>query len=304
MKDLKYYYDKAIKNHFALGAFNFCGLETLQGIVNACKNLNSPAIIAVSESALNYMGNYTIALANIAKQETDGLFLHLDHGKSFDICKKAIELGFDSVMIDGSDLSIEENIELTKQVCDYAHSRGILVEGELGQIKGIEDDISKQKDIYTNPDAALYFVDKAKVDSLAISIGTSHGAYKFSGEQTLRFDILDNIEKRLGTFPLVLHGASTINKNCIDIINNNGGNIVNANGVPENLLQIAAREHNIVKINTDSDLRIGITAMVRKILAESKDLIDPRKYLGSGREKVQNIVEEKIKNILYSANQL
>ncbi len=303
MKDLKYFLDKALKNHFALGAFNFSGLETLQGITLACREMNSPAIIAVSESALNYMNDYVIALANTAKKQFNGLYLHLDHGKSFEICKKAVDLGFDSVMIDGSALKIEDNIKLTKSVCNYAHKKGVLVEGELGQIKGIEEDISRQKDIYTDPHRAFQFVDETSLDLLAISIGTSHGAYKYNGEQTLRFDILKEIEKSLKNFPLVLHGASTINENLINIINDNGGDIQNANGIPENLLKMAVKDHNIVKINTDSDLRLAMTSATRQCLNNNKSIIDPREYLGKGRDKVKEIVEYKIKNILLSQNQ-
>lgn len=303
MKNLKYCLNKAIENHFALGAFNFSGLETLQGIVLACKQLNAPAFIAVSESAFDYMGDYVTSLANTAKKQFEGLFLHLDHGKNFEICRKAIDLGFDSVMIDGSALNFKDNIKLTKSVCDYAHRKGVLVEGELGQIKGIEEDISMQKDIYTDPQKAFNFVKETSVDMLAVSIGTSHGAYKYSGTQTLRFDILSEIEKRLVDFPLVLHGASTIDKNLIHVINNNGGKILNSCGIPENLLKTAVKDHHIVKVNTDSDLRLAITSMTRQCLSENKDLIDPRVYLGKGRDKVKEIVEYKIKNIFLSQNQ-
>lgn len=303
MKDLRYYLNKALENHFALGAFNFSGLETLQGITIACKELNSPAIITVSEGALNYMGDYVTALANTAKKQFGGLFLHLDHGKSFDICKTAVDMGFDSVMIDGSSLTFENNIKLTKSVCDYAHKKGVLVEGELGQIKGIEEDIAKQKDIYTNPQNSHKFVKATSVDMLAVSIGTSHGAYKYTGQQTLRFDILEEIEKMLGKFPLVLHGASTIDNTLIEIINENGGEIHNASGIPENLLKIAVKKHNIVKVNTDSDLRLAITSMTRQCLNMDKALIDPRFYLGKGRDKVKKVVENKIKNVFFSKNQ-
>ena len=304
MKDLRYYLNKALEEHFALGAFNFSGLETLQGITLACKELNAPSIIAVSESAMDYMGDYITVLPKVAKKQFPGLFLHLDHGKTFDICKKAIDMGFDSVMIDGSALTIEDNIRLTKSVCNYAHSKGVLVEGELGQIKGIEEDIARQKDIYTNPQCALKFVTDTSVDLLAVSIGTSHGAYKYSGEQTLRFDILDEIERILGKFPLVLHGASTIDNDLIKIINDNGGEIHNASGIPEDLLKIAVRDHNIVKVNTDSDLRLAMTSMSRQCLNSDKSLIDPRIYLGKGRDKIKEVVENKIKNIFFSQNHI
>jgi len=305
MKDLKYYLNKALKNNFALGAINFSNLESLQGIVCACKNLNSPAIIAVSESALEYIGEeYIKALVESAKNTHQYIFLHLDHGKTFDICKKAVDLGFDSVMIDGSELSFEENIFLTKKVVDYAHEKGVLVEGELGQIKGIEDDISSVNHYFTDPLQAKQFVEETSVDMLAVSIGTSHGAYKYSGKQTLRFDILSEIEKVLPAFPLVLHGASTVDQNLIKQINDYGGMITSANGIPIDLLKECVKNHNVVKINTDTDLRLAMTAEVRKLLSLDKTLIDARKYLGKGREKIQNQVEFKIKNIFLSNNQI
>lgn len=304
MKDLKYYIDKALTNHFALGAINFSNLENLQAIVCACQNLNSPAIISVSESALKYMGDdYLMALSKVAKNRHNSLFLHLDHGKSYEICQKAVDLGFDSVMIDGSALSFEENISLTKQVVDYAHKKGVLVEGELGQIKGIEDNVSSDNHNYTNPQQAKIFVQQTGVDLLAVAIGTSHGAYKYSGTQTLRFDILSEIEKELPSFPLVLHGASTVDQNLINQINENGGNIQSASGIPIDLLKKCVKSHNIVKINTDTDLRLAMTAEVRTLLNQDEKLIDPRKYLGKGRDKIQAQIEFKIKNIFLSDNQ-
>lgn len=302
MKNLKYYINKALKEHFALGAFNFSDMENLQAIERACNKLKSPAIIAVSESALAYMGeDYLMALANCAKKSSPYLFLHLDHGKSFEICKKAIDLGFDSVMIDGSALDFEDNIALTKKVCDYAHSNGKLCEGELGQLKGIEDNVNSENHHYTNPQKAKLFVQKTNIDMLAVAIGTSHGAYKYSGAQTLRFDILEEIERALPNYPLVLHGASTVDPNIIALINQYGGKLKNANGIPKELLTQAIKNHNIVKINSDTDLRLAITSMVRKILTESPEQFDPRKYLGAGRDKTEEIVQDKILNLLFSA---
>ena len=305
MKDLKYYINKALKEHFALGAINFNNMETLQGIVNACKTEQSPAIISVSEGALNYMSdNYAIALANAAKKDFPYLYLHLDHGKSFEVCKHAIDLGFDSVMIDGSSLSFEENVELTKKVCEYAHKYNVLVEGELGQIKGIEDNISAQKNIYTDPNKAKEFVDKTHVDTLAVAIGTSHGAYKYSGKQELRFDILSEIEKQLPNFPLVLHGASTVDEELVDRFNQYGGTLKNAIGIPKNLLKEAVSQHNIIKINTDTDVRLSMTCEVRRVLKENTNEFDLRKYLGAGKDCICQTIRNKIKDIFLSNNKL
>lgn len=305
MKNLRFYLNKALKENFALGAINFNNMETLQGIIEACKNAKSPAIISVSEGALEYMGeNFVKSLGETAKDEFAPLFLHLDHGKSVEICKKAIDLGFDSVMIDGSSLDFEENVKITNEVCNFAHKKNVLVEGELGVLKGIEDNVSAENHVYTNPQKAKEFVDKTKVDMLAIAIGTSHGAYKYKGEQTLRFDILSEIEKLLPNFPLVLHGASTVNQELIDIINNFGGEIKDAKGIPVALLQEAVKKHNIVKINTDTDIRLSLTCQVRKVLTEKKSEFDPRKYLGKGREKITETVTEKINNIFFSNNKI
>ena len=302
--NLKEYIYKALKNNFALGAINFCNMESLQGIIQACKETSSPMIISVSEGALNYMDNFTTFLAKAGKTEFPYLFLHLDHGRSFDVCKKAVDMGFDSVMIDGSSLDFFENIYLTQQVCKYAHKKNVLVEGELGQIKGIEDNISSDRQHFTNPKQAKIFVDKTGIDSLAVAIGTSHGAYKYSGVQTLRFDILNEIEKELPLFPLVLHGASTVDFSLVDTINQYGGEINRANGIPQKLLVKAVKEHNIVKINTDTDIRMAMTGQVRKVLYENPKEFDPRNYLGCGREQIKNIVIDKIKNIFFSENQI
>ncbi len=301
---LKNYFQRAIKEHFALGAINFCNMESLQAIVEACKETNSPMIVSVSESAMKYIGEYVTYLFKAGKKIFPHIFLHLDHGKSFEICKIAVEMGFDSVMIDGSSLPFEENVLLTQKVCEFAHRKNVLVEGELGQIKGIEDDVRSENQHYTTPIKAKEFVEKTKVDSLAVAIGTSHGAYKYSGEKSLRFDILSEIEAELPSFPLVLHGASTVDQSLIDLINKYGGNLQTANGIPKNLLEKAVKEHNIVKINTDTDIRIAMTGRVRQVLYENSKEFDPRKYLGSGREQIKNVVIDKINNIFFSSNKI
>ena len=304
MKNLKFYFQKALKEGFAIGALNFNNMETLQAIESSCKINNSPMIIAVSESALSYMGDYCIALANTTRKNSRGIFLHLDHGKDFDICKKAIDMGFDSVMIDGSSLPFEENIAITKKVCEYAHKKGVLVEGELGQLKGIEDEINVKDNHYTDPNLAKEFVEKTNVDSLAIAIGTSHGAYKYTGAQTLRFDILEEIEKLLPNFPLVLHGASTVDENLIKNINANGGKIKNAIGINQEQIKLAIKKHNIVKINSDTDLRLAMTSGIRQILKTHLSEFDPRKYLGNGRSEIEKLVDKKITDLFYSYNKI
>ncbi len=302
MKDLKFYYKKAIKKGFAIGAFNFSNLEVLKAIVNSAEKLKSPVILAVSESALRYMGEqFVIENVKIIKENhTVPLFLHLDHGKSFEICKKAIDLGFDSVMIDASAMPFDENVKLTKQVCDYAHEKGVYVEGELGQIIGVEDNTHSDTNIFTDPEQAQKFVKETKVDSLAVAIGTSHGAYKYKGESRLRFDILQEIEKKLPNFPLVLHGASSVNSDTIAMINNYGGKIEGASGVSEELTRMAIKMHNIVKINIDTDLRMAFTAGVRKSLAENPENFDTRNYLLEGQIMVEKLVEHKIDVLLDS----
>lgn len=303
-KDLQYYFKKALKEGFCLGALNFSNMECLQGIVEGAKEMNSPIIISVSEGALKYMQeDYCIALANIARKNK-GIFLHLDHGKSYEICKKCVDLGFDSVMIDGSSLSFQENMKLTKKVASYAHKKGVLVEGELGQIIGIEDEVSSEISHYTDPVKAKEFVEKTGVDTLAIAIGTSHGAYKYSGDKTLRFDILKEIEKQLPNFPLVLHGASTVDEDVIERINKVGGDLKSANGIPKNLLKKAVKQHNVVKINTDTDLRLATTMKVREVLMNDPKTIDPRDYLKLAREEVKATTIKKIKELFLSNNKL
>lgn len=302
MKDLKFYLNKALKNHFALGAFNFCNMESLQAIVNASLKTKSPAIISVSESALSYMGeDFVMALAKIAKKQNPALFLHLDHGKSYEICKKAVDLGFDSVMIDASALDFKENIRLTKKVALYAHKKDVLVEGEIGQIKGVEDNVKADQNIYTSPEEAYKFARETGVDLLAVAIGTSHGVNKYSKNPTLRMDILTEIERLLPSLPLVLHGASTVDERLVETFNNFGGQLSKAKGVSEELLIEAVTKHNVVKINTDTDIRLSFTSETRKVLEENKKEIDPRKYLGKGREKAEQILSAKMRNVLFSA---
>lgn len=295
----------AINKKYAIGAFNFSNLETLQAIVESANENNSPVIIATSSSAIKYMGfDYLINMVNASiKNSKVPIILHLDHGKNFEECKEAIDHGFKSVMIDASYLSFEENIKETKRVVDYAHSKGVTVEGELGKLMGIEDEVNSNEGVYTDPLSAKEFVEKTKVDSLAIAIGTSHGAFKFKGEQKLRFDILEEIEKLLPSFPLVLHGASSVNEKYVNIINENGGNVKGAKGIPEEILKEVCK-HNICKINMDTDLRMAFTAGVRKSINENPELFDFRKYLGKGKELVKEVVTHKIVDVLGSNNKI
>lgn len=299
MKSLKSYIADSVKNHYAIGAYNFVNMEMLKGICEGAKETLSPTIVAVSEGAFKYMGEeFLLSLFNSAKKTYNlPLFLHLDHGKSYEICKRAVDLKFDSVMIDGSALPFEENVTLTKSVTDYAHKKGVLVEGELGVLKGIEDNVSADKNIFTDPDSAKIFVEKTNVDTLAVAIGTSHGAYKFSGNATLRFDILSMIEEKLPNFPLVLHGASSVPQKYVEIINNYGGDVAGAKGVDENLLKTACSEHNICKINTDTDLRMAYISTLRKHLKENPSNIDLRKFNVLAIEEIKNLVAEKNRNM-------
>ena len=299
MKSLKSYIADSVKNHYAIGAYNFVNMEMLKGICEGAKETLSPTIVAVSEGAFKYMGEeFLISLFNSAKKTYNlPLFLHLDHGKSYEICKRAVDLKFDSVMIDGSALPFEENVSLTKSVTDYAHKKGVLVEGELGVLKGIEDNVSADKNIFTDPDSAKIFVEKTNVDTLAVAIGTSHGAYKYSGNATLRFDILSMIEEKLPNFPLVLHGASSVPQKYVEIINNYGGDVTGAKGVDENLLKTACSEHNICKINTDTDLRMAYISTLRKHLKENPANIDLRKFNVLAIEEIKNLVAEKNRNM-------
>ena len=298
---------KAYKENYAVGAFNVNNMEIVQGITKACQELKSPVILQVSAGARRYASHtYLMKLVEAAVQETSvPIALHLDHGDSFELCKSCIDGGFTSVMIDGSSLNYEENIELAKRVVDYAHPRKVTVEEELGRLAGIEDevDVSSEKAYYTDPAQVEDFVERTGVDSLAIAIGTSHGAYKFKPGQNpqLRFDILNEIEKRLPNFPIVLHGASSVIPEFVDMINKNGGKMPDAIGIPEEMLREAAKMA-VCKINIDSDLRLAMTGTIRKYLNENPSHFDPRQYLKPAREAIYNMVSHKINNVLGSAN--
>ena len=298
-------FKKAYAGGYAVGAFNINNMEIIQAITEAAAEAKSPVILQVSAGARKYAKHaYLMALAKAAAEDSGIDFaLHLDHGADFDICKSCIDGGFTSVMIDASKYSFEENIEITRRVVDYAHERGVVVEAELGKLAGVEDDVKVASDdaIYTNPDDVEEFVSRTGVDSLAIAIGTSHGAYKFKGEPKLRFDILEEIMKRIPEFPIVLHGASSVIPELVDEINACGGNLSGAKGVPEELLRQAARLA-VCKINIDSDIRLAMTAGVRRVLAAKPEAFDPREYLKVGREEVKKMVLHKIYNVLGSAN--
>lgn len=303
----KQMFKKAYTGGYAIGAFNMNNMESLQAIVEAGRETRSPLIIQVSAGARKYANPlYLTKMLEAAVQDTGlPIVLHLDHGADFEICKSSIESGFTSVMIDASHFPLKENIKLTKQVVDYAHDKGVVVEGELGKLAGIEDDVNVAASdaMYTDPADVQEFVEKTGVDSLAIAIGTSHGAFKFKGEAKLRFDILEEIGKKLPGFPIVLHGASSVPQDLVAVINKFGGNMPGAKGVPEELLRRAA-SMAVCKINIDSDLRVASTAAVRKHLAENPTHFDPRQYLGPAREAMKQIVIHKIKNVLGSENKI
>lgn len=296
---LQQIYSDAIKNGFALGAFNFVNLESLTAILDAAQELNTPVIVAVSESGFKYMGfEFLQGLISSARKKYNvPFFVHLDHGKTLDMCKIAIDCGFDSVMIDGSAYPLEENIALTKSVVDYAHKFGVQVEGELGKLKGVEDDTCSDEHLFTDPDEAKMFVEQTGVDSLAVAIGTSHGVNKFAGEAKIRIDILQEIEKAIPSTPLVLHGASSVPQQMCQEINSLGGKLKDAKGVPEDILAEVSCNNHIVKINVDSDIRIATTLAIRKTLTEKPAEIDMRKYLGNAKELITNLVKNKIQNV-------
>ena len=288
---------------YAVGAFNVNNMEIIQGIVGAANKLNAPLILQVSKGARAYANHtYLVKLVEAAVQESGlPIALHLDHGPDFETCKSCIDGGFTSVMIDGSHLPYEENIELTRKVVEYAHAHGVVVEGELGQLAGIEDDVnvSAEDASYTRPEEVQDFVTRTGVDSLAIAIGTSHGAYKFKPGQDpkIRIDILEEVEKRLPGFPIVLHGASSVPQEFVALINQYGGAMDNAIGIPESELRKAAQKA-VCKINIDSDLRLAMTAAIRQYMAENPSHFDPRQYLKPAREAIQKMVEHKIVDVL------
>ena len=296
-------FKKAYEGGYAIGAFNVNNMEIIQGITEAAKDLNAPLILQVSAGARKYANHtYLVKLVEAAVEETGlPIVLHLDHGNSFELCKSCIDGGFTSVMIDGSHLDYEENVALTKKVVDYAHQFNVTVEGELGQLAGIEDEVnvSAEDANFTNPDQVYDFVTRTGVDSLAIAIGTSHGAYKFKPGQKpqLRFDILEEVAKRLPNFPIVLHGASSVVPEFVEMINTYGGKMPDAIGIPEEMLRKAATMA-VCKINIDSDLRLSMTGAIRKHFAEHPDHFDPRQYLGDGRAAIKGMVEHKIKDVL------
>ncbi len=296
-------FKKAYEGGYAIGAFNVNNMEIIQGITEAGKELNAPMILQVSAGARKYANHtYLVKLVEAAVEETGlPIALHLDHGDSFELCKSCIDGGFTSVMIDGSHLDYEENVALTKKVVDYAHARGVTVEGELGQLAGIEDDVnvSAEDASFTDPDQVEDFVTRTGVDSLAIAIGTSHGAYKFKPGQNpqLRFDILEEVSKRLPGFPIVLHGASSVVPEFVEMVNTYGGKMPDAIGIPEDMLRKAATMA-VCKINIDSDLRLAMTGAIRKHFAEQPDHFDPRQYLGDGRTAIKGMVAHKIKDVL------
>ena len=300
-------FKKAYEGGYAIGAFNVNNMEIVQGITEAAKEVNSPLILQVSAGARKYAKHvYLMKLIEAAIEDTDlPICVHLDHGDSFEICKSCIDGGFTSVMIDGSKYSFEENIALTKQVVDYAHAHGVVVEGELGKLAGIEDDVNVAAEDaqFTNPAEVQEFVERTGVDSLAIAIGTSHGAFKFKGEPRLRFDILDEVSKRLPNFPIVLHGASSVIPKYVEMINANGGNMPGAQGVPEDMLRQAARSA-VCKINIDSDLRLAMTGTIREYFNQHPDHFDPRQYLSPARANIKELVKHKIINVLGSNDKI
>ncbi|RFM20959.1 class II fructose-1,6-bisphosphate aldolase [Clostridium botulinum] len=281
-------FKKAYEGKYAIGAFNINNMEILQGVVNSAKAANSAVILQVSAGALKYAGpKYLKAMVDAAIADTGiDVALHLDHGASLDVVKLAVESGFTSVMFDGSHYDYEENVAKTKEVVEYAHSHGVVVEAELGVLAGVEDDVQSDVHIYTDPEQAVDFVNRTGVDSLAIAIGTSHGAYKFAGEAQLRFDILEEIQSKLPGYPIVLHGASSVDPESVDTCNKYGGEIKGAKGVPADMLRKAS-SMAVCKINMDTDLRLAMTAGIRKVLSEDPKQFDPRKYLGEGRARIE-----------------
>ncbi len=313
-------FQKAVKGGYAIPAFNFNNLEQLQAIIGACVETKSPVILQVSSGARKY-ANQTL-LKHLAKGAVDyahelgfdiPIVLHLDHGDTLELCKSCVESGFSSVMIDGSHHPYEKNVEVTRQVVEYAHKYDVSVEGELGVLAGIEDEVSSAVTHYTKPEEVEDFVKKTGVDSLAISIGTSHGANKFTPAQCtrnadgvlipppLRFDILEECEKRIPGFPIVLHGASSVPSDLVKIINSNGGKLKDAVGIPEEQLRRAAASA-VCKVNIDSDGRLAMTAAIRKVFTDSPAEFDPRKYLGPARDSLKELYKHKIVNVLGSAN--
>ena len=301
-------FEKSMKEKFAIGAFNINDMEILQGIVDAAAEAKSPVILQASSSAIKYARiGYLMKMVEAAVEEHPEVpvAIHLDHGPDFETAKMCIDNGFTSVMIDGSKYDFEENVRLTKQVVDYAHSKGVVVEAELGKLAGIEDDVNVAESdaMYTDPAQAEEFVKRTGCDSLAIAIGTSHGAYKFKGEAKLRFDILKEIKERIPNTPIVLHGASTVIPELVEMCNKYGAELPGAKGVPDEMLKQAS-ESGVSKINVDTDLRLALTAGIRKVLVEDPSAFDPRKYLTPARELVKQTVSHKMKDVFGSSNKI
>lgn len=305
-------FEKAFEGGYAIGAFNINNMEIIQGVVAAAKAQNSAVILQVSKSALKYAHpKYLKAMVDAAIEETGlDIALHLDHGSDFEVCKDCIEYGFTSVMFDGSHLEYEENVAQTKKIVEYAHERGIVVEAELGKLAGVEDEVNVDAAhaTYTDPNQAVDFVKRTGVDSLAIAIGTSHGAYKFKGEAKLDFDRLATITEKLEAagfhnYPIVLHGTSSVDQRCVAMCNEYGGNIAGAKGIPAEMLRKAS-SMAVCKINMDTDLRLAMTAAVRKSFGDEPAAFDPRGYLGAGRALIQELVEDKIKNVIGSTDSM
>ena len=298
-------FEKSIKEGFAIGAFNVNNMEIIQAIVDAAKEENSPVILQASSSAIKYARPiYLKKMVEAAVEETNiPIVLHLDHGPDFETCKACIDAGFTSVMIDGSKYDFKENVALTKQVVDYAHPRGVVVEAELGKLAGIEDDVNVAASdaMYTDPMQAKEFVERTGCDSLAIAIGTSHGAYKFKGEAKLRFDILAKVKELIPNTPIVLHGASTVIPELVEMCNKYGADIPGAKGVPDEILHEASKS-GVSKINVDTDLRLAMTAAIRKEFTENPSVFDPRKYLGPARDLIKETVQHKIRDVFGSSN--
>ena len=299
-------FEKSMKEGFAIGAFNVNNMEFIQAITDAAAENNSPVILQASSSAIKYARiHYLMKMVQAAVEEHPNIpiAMHLDHGPDFETCKLCVDNGFTSVMFDGSKYDFEENIRLTKEVVDYAHSHGVVVEAELGKLAGIEDDVNvADSDAkYTDPNQAEEFVKRTGVDSLAIAIGTSHGAYKFKGEAKLRFDILKQIKEKIPNTPIVLHGASTVIPELVNMCNQFGGNIPGAKGVPDEMLHEASIS-GVSKINVDTDLRLAMTGAVRKVFVEEPSVFDPRKYLAPARELIKETVSHKMRDVFGSAN--
>ena len=296
-------FQKSMQEGFAIGAFNINNMEIIQGIVDAAQKQNSPVILQASSGAIKYARiNYLMKMVEAAVESTNTpIAIHLDHGPDLETCKKCIDAGFTSVMFDGSKYDFEENIRLTKEVVDYAHAHGVVVEAELGKLAGIEDEVnvSASDAMFTDPEQAKEFVERTGCDSLAIAIGTSHGAYKFKGEAKLRFDILEKVKEKLPNTPIVLHGASTVIPELVEMCNKYGADIPGAKGVPDEMLHEAGLR-GVSKINVDTDLRLAMTAQIRKIFAEDPSAFDPRKYLTPAREEIKKTVKHKIHDVFGS----